>query len=445
MGKFMIIRGVFRKLLAGGRTQDILVNFSWVAFDKILRLAVGLVVGVWVARYLGPSQYGELSYLLTLVSLFATFASLGMDNIVVRELSRSGADGAEILGSAFILRLAGAVSGVTLGLVSFLFIGQMRESGTTLLFLVISLSLLFASFDVIDFWFQSRLQMRYSVIGRNIGFLVGIAGRVAAILYGLSLFWFGAIYTAEIAAGACGLLLVYGLSGERILQWKVSIRRCVALIMQVRYLFLSALLIIVQARIDQIMLASLLGSKQLGLYAAALRLIEFFVFLPMLIHTVLVPVLSGDEFIDRRRHDEELLNVYRLMVLIFLPVGAVLIFFPAQLVGILYGPQYEGAAPLLALMSARLLLANFGIAKSLFFLRENAFGISLIGALLGCAINVGLNFALIPAWGAAGVVWASVISFFVTIFLVDLLFPATRRNFFLMVRALGTPWRFRAI
>jgi O-antigen/teichoic acid export membrane protein len=112
---------------------------------------------------------------------------------------------------------------------------------------------------------------------------------------------------------------------------------------------------------------------------------------------------------------------------------------------ILYGQKYEGAAPLLALMSVRLLLAHFGIAKSLFFLRENAFGISLTGALLGCAINIGLNLAMIPIWGASGAVLASVISFFVTIFLADLLFTTTRRNFYLMVRALVTPWRFRAM
>jgi len=163
----------------------------------------------------------------------------------------------------------------------------------------------------------------------------------------------------------------------------------------------------------------------------------------MMIQTVLVPILSRDEFKDPCKHDEKLLNVYRLMVLIFLPIGIPLALFATPLVDALYGAQYRGAAPLLALMTIRLLLANLGVAKSLFFLNESAFGISFIGALVGCLVNIGLNLVLIPLWGALGVVWASTLSFFVTIFLMDLAFPRMRRNFSLMVRALMTPWRFR--
>jgi O-antigen/teichoic acid export membrane protein len=309
--------------------------------------------------------------------------------------------------------------------------------------LVLSLSLLFISFDTFDFWFQSRLQMRYSVFGRNIGFLAATALRIAAIVCGLSLIWFTVIYTLEMAIAAGGLLLVYRLSGERTSGWRFSAARAVALISQAKFLFITSLLVIVQARIDQVMLANLLGTRELGLYAAALRLIEVFVFLPMMIQTVLVPVLSRDEFRDSAKHDAKMLNVYRLMVLIFLPIGIPLAIFSPALVKLLYGPEYQAAAPLLALLCIRLLLANFGVAKSLFFLRENAFGISFSGALVGCLTNIGLNFVLIPKWGTLGVVWASTISFFVTIFVMDLFFLKTRRNLALMVRGLLTPWRFR--
>ena len=406
-------------------------------------MVAGLVVGVWVARYLGPKQYGEFNYLVTYVFLFATVASFGLDSIVVRELSRTEANGVEVLGTAFVLRLGGGVLGAALGLAVFICLHQAGEFGSIPMLLVLSLSLLFVSFDVLDFWFQSRLLMRYSVLGRNLGFLFGIACRVLAITCGLSLFWFAAIYTAELAIGACGLLLFYRLSGEHIRRWKFSARRCMNLISQGKYLFLTSLLIIAQARVDQVMLANFLGAKELGFYVAALRVIESFTFLPMMIQTVLIPVLSRDEFRDPAKHDEKLLNVYRLMVLIFLPIGIPLVLFSTSLVNLLFGPKYQAAAPLLALMSVRLLLANFGVAKSLFFLKENAFGISLVGALAGCIVNVGLNLVLIPEWGTVGVVWASTISFFVTIFVMDLFFSKTRRNFLIMIRALMTPWRFK--
>ncbi len=61
-------------------------NSSWLFAEKILRMVVGLFVGVWVARYLGPEQFGLFSYALSFVGLFAAVATLGLHGIVVREL-----------------------------------------------------------------------------------------------------------------------------------------------------------------------------------------------------------------------------------------------------------------------------------------------------------------------------------------------------------------------
>ena len=61
-------------------------NTSWLFGEKILRMVVGLFVGIWVARYLGPEQFGLFSYSQSFVGLFIAIATLGLDGIVVREL-----------------------------------------------------------------------------------------------------------------------------------------------------------------------------------------------------------------------------------------------------------------------------------------------------------------------------------------------------------------------
>ena len=61
-------------------------NTSWLFAEKILRMVVGLFVGIWVARYLDPEQFGLFSYAQSFVGLFTAFATLGLDGIVVREL-----------------------------------------------------------------------------------------------------------------------------------------------------------------------------------------------------------------------------------------------------------------------------------------------------------------------------------------------------------------------
>ena len=61
-------------------------NIGWLFIDRLFRLGVGLFIGAWLARYLGPEQFGLLSFAGAFVGLFGTFAVLGLQNIVVRDL-----------------------------------------------------------------------------------------------------------------------------------------------------------------------------------------------------------------------------------------------------------------------------------------------------------------------------------------------------------------------
>jgi hypothetical protein len=84
-------------------------NTSWLFAEKILRMAVGLFVGIWVARYLGPDKFGLLSYAQSFVGLFSAIATLGLNGIVVREIVKYPEEEDGILGTAFILKMTGNV------------------------------------------------------------------------------------------------------------------------------------------------------------------------------------------------------------------------------------------------------------------------------------------------------------------------------------------------
>ncbi|MFN4216334.1 MAG: oligosaccharide flippase family protein, partial [Brevinematales bacterium] len=83
-------------------------NIGWLSLDKVLRMGVGLFVGVWVARYLGPTQYGLWNFAIAFTSLFGAFATFGIDEIVVRELVKTPEKTGVFLGTAFFLRVAGS-------------------------------------------------------------------------------------------------------------------------------------------------------------------------------------------------------------------------------------------------------------------------------------------------------------------------------------------------
>src|SRR5262249_56684902 len=87
---------------------------GWLIAEKGTRLAAGLVVTVWIARHLGPHDYGILTSPFAFVLLFGPLATLGLDAIALRELSRPPRDAAAILGTALCLRMIGLVAGAAL-------------------------------------------------------------------------------------------------------------------------------------------------------------------------------------------------------------------------------------------------------------------------------------------------------------------------------------------
>jgi PST family polysaccharide transporter len=78
--------------------RQIIGNTSWLLADRIFQMGLALVVGIWVARYLQPKDYGLLTYAMTFVSLFGAIAELGLGTIVIRDIARDPSCKDETLG-----------------------------------------------------------------------------------------------------------------------------------------------------------------------------------------------------------------------------------------------------------------------------------------------------------------------------------------------------------
>ncbi|KJF81023.1 hypothetical protein UA31_14115 [Photobacterium angustum] len=61
-----------RKLISKNKDIEKIINNSgWLLFDKLCRLGIGLIVSAWVARYLGPHEYGKLAFALAYLAFFS--------------------------------------------------------------------------------------------------------------------------------------------------------------------------------------------------------------------------------------------------------------------------------------------------------------------------------------------------------------------------------------
>ena len=75
--------------------------------EQFFRISAGVLVGIWVARYLGPEKFGLLSYVLAFTAIFSGTARLGLDGIMVRELVNHPEKRDTYLGTAFWLKMLG--------------------------------------------------------------------------------------------------------------------------------------------------------------------------------------------------------------------------------------------------------------------------------------------------------------------------------------------------
>lgn len=201
--------------------QRILTNTGWLTVDHILRMSVGLVVGVWVARYLGPEQFGLYSYAIAFVTLFSPLASLGLDNIAVRDIVNTPDSAKEILGTAFVLKLIGGILAFFLAVAAIIIV-RPKDYLSHWMVLIIAASFIFWAFSAIDFWFKAKVQSKFTVYATGSAFLLTSMGEIGLILTKASLITFAFIYLAEIFLAAIGRVLVYRISGHKIYQLKMT-------------------------------------------------------------------------------------------------------------------------------------------------------------------------------------------------------------------------------
>lgn len=427
---------IMRRRLDGRRgLQQAMGNTAWLMVDRMARLVLGIGIAVWMARVLGPVRFGQLNFALAYVALFASFAGLGLEKVVVRDLVRSGVPDGELLGTAFVLKLAGACVAIALCIASMLV--TVRDSHETqLLIAVLSLGFLFHAFDVIDYRFQSRVESRYVVLARLPSLLVFFAVRAWLVVAHMALVYFAWAQTLELLLAGIGLVAVFRYRKDVASTWRPAVSTAKALLGECWPLILAGLSVIFYMRIDVVMLGKLSGEHAAGIYSAATRLSEGFYFIPMIIASSVAPMLVRARAAGAAPYFDGLMKLYLAMVRVSLGIAIPLAMLAPWLVDLLYGAAYAEAATVLRVHVWAAVAVFLGTASSQYLMQEGLQKISLYRTLAGLAVNVVLNLYLIPMYGATGAAVATLVSYFVSTFCI-MLSPRGLAQGLLMLRAMN--------
>lgn len=409
-------------------------NTSWMFAEQLLRMISGLLVGIWVARYLGPTQFGVFSYAVAFAALFGSIAKLGLDGIVVRELVRDPHLRDLYMGTAFWLKLIGSI--VMLAVMAFVIQLTSNDAITNLYIFIIGSGALFQSFEVVDFYFQSKVLSRFVSICKLTQLFISSLLKIGLMFANADLIWFVSVSLIDQITLALSLFFAYRYQKIGSFYRHFDLLTAKKLLRDSWPLIISGLVVMVYMRIDQIMIKEMLGGREVGLYSAAARISEVWYFIPMLLTNSLFPSIVNAKKISEELYYKRLQRLFEFMFFMAFSVAFVLTFFSEFIIKILYGKAYIEAADVFSIHIWAGVFVFLGVGAGKWFLIENLQLINFYRILGGGVLNVFLNLILIPKYGINGAAYATVISQAFASVILNLIHKKSRKIFVMQMRSI---------
>lgn len=410
-------------------------NVGWLVGDRAFRLLISLVVNVWLVRYLGAESFGLMSFAQSLVVIFAVVSQLGLETIIVRDLVRAPDDAPRILGTSLGLRVAGSVGTLALACTTAAIFspGIPAVVGVTAIFATTAFS---QAFDVIEFWFQSGSRIRPLAIARTSASLGGSALKVAAILLNAPLEGVAAAIAGEFALSSIAVGIAYRMQVRSVGRWQFSTQRARTLLADSWPLLVNSIAIVISVRVDQMLLTALRGTLENGWYAAAQRLTEILFYLPVAALMSANPILLRTHEQDPANYERRLQRLFSVLGMLGLAVATVVSLLALPLVRLLFGPEFEPSASVLAILVWACPPLFLGVAQTNWFIAHGRQTGLMTRSLVAAGASVALNSALVPTYGAQGAAVSMLVSQVFSQIVINAFVPETRGLFRMQVRAL---------
>ena len=415
-----------------------LKNSGWMMGEQLLRIISGLFVGIWVARYLGPEQFGLFSYVIAFASIFSGIAKLGLDGIVIRELVNNPGKRDKYLGTAFWLKFIGAF--VVMFLIITILPFTNNDIKTNCFIIIITFGLIFQCFEIVEFYFQSKVLAKISSICKVIQLSFSSIIKIFLVINEAELLWFVVFTAFDMLSLAVSYFVAYKTRKNPSFFKCFDINIAKKLLRDSWPLIFTAIVIIIYMRIDQIMIKELLGVYEVGLYSAAVKLSEAFYFIPMIITASLFPAILNAKNNSEKLYRKRLQRLYTFMVWLAVMIAIPMTFLSDWLVLILFGQVYQEAGQVLIIHIWAGIFVFLGVSFSKYLLTENLTKIAFKRTMIGAISNIILNLWMIPVYGVKGAAIATLLSQFIANLGYDFFDKQLHEQLVMKLKAIFFPW-----
>lgn len=415
---------------------------SWWLSERIIGVVAGLVVQISLVRSLGVRDFGEVSYILALLAILAPISYAGAAGLVTRAINENPSSERDILQAALRWRLYAAIAACVFGIVYWGIADNANPARATLVLLAIAQIALI--YQVIEFRYQATMTPSELIPWRVVATLVGAAIKITVAFSTADPFWVSLSFSADFLLQALAQNVAYFKS---VGVWLRPARNPIWspwLAARAPWLLVSAVAELIYLKIDIVMLERLVGLDDTGLYAAAAKLSEAWYLVPGILMAAWFPLIwSPSEKSEYESQEKKLQSIFDLMVVMALGVAVCMQVLGDWLIATLYGATFASAGLLLKIHIWAGVFIFMRAVLSKWLIAHDLLKYSLVSHGAGMTMNIGLNFILIPRYGAAGAAISTVISYAVSSWIILFFFPRTRPVGWMMTRALLIPLRWR--
>lgn len=384
-------------------------NTGWMFFGQMFGLLVSFFVGIWMARYLGPENFGILNYSMAFVGLFAFIANFGVDHILSRELIKFPEKRDELLGTAFKLKFGGGILAFFITVVAIFFVDN--SFLIRCLVILYALTFIFQSINVVSIFFQAKVAAKKNVQAQIISSSISSVFKIIIILLGFGVFWLMLVYVLDFVWLGIILISTYRRFGLKIKNWSFNKPIAKQMFSSSWLLMLTSVFTSIYMRIDQIIIKNMINETALGLYSAAIKLSEIWYFIPVIICSSLFPAIVNSKKINHEIYFSRLKKLFLFMLFLSLTIAITITFLAKPIISLLFGIAYIGSVSVLSIYVWSIVGTFLNVAIGSYLVAENYIKIYFFINLIGAVSNIILNLLLIPRMGIDGAALATVFSY----------------------------------
>lgn len=412
--------------------KRIITNASWIMVGRVFQLGLTFITTMLVTRYLGPTEFGKLNYVFSYIQLFIPLCTMGMNDIVVKQLVDNKDKNDEILGSMIGIRL---ITSTVSMICSVILVGILNNRPEYRIIAILqSFSLLFQSFDSIMYFYQSRLLSRKSGTAYALAYILSSVFRIVGILLKKDIRWFAFAMSADYIAVAI-LLLSFYFSDKNKLRFSFDTAKTL-LGKSYHYIFAGILVVIYGKVTDVLLLGKMVDETSVGYYSAATMLCNAWPFVLTAIIDSLSPSIIDTYKEDKGLFNKKLKQLYAMIFYVAIIVALLICLFASLAISILYGADYMNAVVPLRIFAFSTAFAYIGVSRTIWMQCNDKTRYETVISLFGAVCNVVLNYILIKNYQITGAAVAAVLTQFLTNFIFLFVMKDTRENAKLILDAI---------